>query len=289
MTIFFRARLMPPAPQDALVVVGQGLSSSEDRAVFDCSITHTREDIRRELDKAFPHPDSYYAEHVESGLLPLLAVCGVTALPDRWSYGLPSVSDVDEECLFAARLEDMGDAVPAGSVDAVITAPPIDDTGIAALRSLATLSVHCLKPGGLMVVACSNSRLDQYLSLLSVRPLRYCWTFMWSFLTSEALGTPCGESNLPIPIVVFRKGGKGPLRRFANGDADLERGRFAFQDIVNCFAHPGQVVFDPMMGSGTTGVCALRRRCLFIGSDADPVCVETARRRLGDLRKSLQR
>lgn len=43
---------------------------------------------------------------------------------------------------------------------------------------------------------------------------------------------------------------------------------------------PGQVVLDPFMGSGTTGVVAARRGRKFIGVELDPGHFETACRRI---------
>ncbi len=42
----------------------------------------------------------------------------------------------------------------------------------------------------------------------------------------------------------------------------------------------GQIVFDPFMGSGSTGVVALRRGCQFIGVEIDPAYYEIAKNRL---------
>lgn len=47
---------------------------------------------------------------------------------------------------------------------------------------------------------------------------------------------------------------------------------------------PGDLVLDPFMGSGTTGVAALEQGCQFIGIDQEPAYVEVARRRLAALR-----
>jgi DNA modification methylase len=48
-------------------------------------------------------------------------------------------------------------------------------------------------------------------------------------------------------------------------------------------SEPGEVVFDPCCGSGTTGVAALMEGWRFLGGDLDPAYVETTRRRLMEL------
>jgi adenine-specific DNA-methyltransferase len=50
--------------------------------------------------------------------------------------------------------------------------------------------------------------------------------------------------------------------------------------LVRYFSAPGDLVCDPFLGSGTTGVAALAEARCFIGADIDPQAVRTARRRL---------
>jgi DNA modification methylase len=49
---------------------------------------------------------------------------------------------------------------------------------------------------------------------------------------------------------------------------------------VRMVSEPGETVFDPCCGSGTTGVAALREARHFLGGDLDPGHVETTRERL---------
>jgi hypothetical protein len=58
------------------------------------------------------------------------------------------------------------------------------------------------------------------------------------------------------------------------------------QHWVRQVSEPGEVVFDPCCGSGTTGVAAVTEGRRFLGGDLDPACVETARRRLEELTES---
>jgi hypothetical protein len=50
--------------------------------------------------------------------------------------------------------------------------------------------------------------------------------------------------------------------------------------VVGMLSNPGGLVFDPMMGSGTTGVPALRAGRKFQGCDANPAAVELTRQAL---------
>ena len=53
-----------------------------------------------------------------------------------------------------------------------------------------------------------------------------------------------------------------------------------FECLVADFTKPGDVVFDPFAGSGTTGVAAMRLGRKFVGIELDPRHAATARRRL---------
>jgi len=53
-----------------------------------------------------------------------------------------------------------------------------------------------------------------------------------------------------------------------------------FRAWVEQFTDPGEVIFDPFMGSGTTGVACLERGRHFVGVEKDAKHFETARSRL---------
>lgn len=52
--------------------------------------------------------------------------------------------------------------------------------------------------------------------------------------------------------------------------------------FINNHTYPGDTVLDPFMGSGTTGVAAVRMGRKFIGIELDPAHFETAVRRIRD-------
>ena len=52
--------------------------------------------------------------------------------------------------------------------------------------------------------------------------------------------------------------------------------------LMRPFVAPGEVVLDPFLGSGTTGVAALGLGCTFVGCDVDAACVAVAASRLAE-------
>lgn len=55
------------------------------------------------------------------------------------------------------------------------------------------------------------------------------------------------------------------------------------QLLINTFTKKGQIVCDPFMGSGTTGVACINTGRNFIGIELDPVYVEVAKKRIGNI------
>ena len=53
--------------------------------------------------------------------------------------------------------------------------------------------------------------------------------------------------------------------------------------IIQASAKPEAIVFDPFMGSGTTGVAALKYGCKFVGVDSDKAYCELAKKRMDAL------
>jgi DNA modification methylase len=52
------------------------------------------------------------------------------------------------------------------------------------------------------------------------------------------------------------------------------------RDLMKRFVVPGQVICDPFLGGGTTGVVAVELGGEFIGIDKEEQCVEDTKRRI---------
>ena len=98
-----------------------------------------------------------------------------------------------------------------------------------------------------------------------------------------------GTRRLPPPPQVQPLQCRGTVWPYATSSA--ERNRLKLQhpatmpdalggDLIACFSEPGDLVLDPLMGSGTTCVMAARLGRHYMGMDASARYVEIARRRL---------
>jgi DNA modification methylase len=58
--------------------------------------------------------------------------------------------------------------------------------------------------------------------------------------------------------------------------------------LIGTFTDPGEPIFDPFMGTGTTGVAALLMGRVFFGMDKDPEMVSVAHKRLKDAKTKIK-
>jgi site-specific DNA-methyltransferase (adenine-specific) len=61
---------------------------------------------------------------------------------------------------------------------------------------------------------------------------------------------------------------------------DWEQSEGGMLSIIQQICLPGESIFDPFLGSGTTGVAALKHGCTFAGIDIDEQCVNISKGRL---------
>jgi len=175
------------------------------------------------------------------------------------------------------------------SVDLIVTDPPYDDASLALFTDLGSLAARVLRPGRLLVCYAGSLRLPEVIARLGEH-LAYVWT---------AVVVQPGRHSI-IRSRMIRSGHRSVLI-FSNGD--YRPGGWIFDTVVSevvpakqlhpweqslgpvrtlvehC-SRPGEIVFDPMMGSGTTGIAALRSGRQFIGCDIDPQAVRTSIERL---------
>ncbi len=181
------------------------------------------------------------------------------------------------------------DTVLPGSADVVLTDPPWGDVPICG--QLARRADEWLRPGGSLVAQVGTARLPEVLSLLG-NHLSYQWLL-------ALVSHPCGGRTPQFDRRVYQtwhaaawyvKGEySGPQMRdtiqLGPGDwkKDLhpwQQPEAAYQKLVEKFTRPGDLVVDPCLGSGTTGVAAVRLGRRFIGIEVDKATATIAARRL---------
>lgn len=95
----------------------------------------------------------------------------------------------------------------------------------------------------------------------------------WTF--NKPPGKPYIRSLFTTPLVSGRERVGHPTQKSLR----------LMEDIISIHTNPGDIILDPFMGSGTTGVAALNLGRKFIGIELDGEYFEMARRRLALLER----
>ena len=187
----------------------------------------------------------------------------------------------------AADIEDGLPMIDDESVDWVITDPPYPQQYLPLYAALSRVCARVLKPGGAVIVMVGQTYLPEVLRRLTEH-LQYYW--IMSYLT------PGQSPNLMHrkvntqwkPLIWLTKDGyTGPtVSDVFRSDANDKRfhhwgqSESGMAGIVDRFSKPGDLILDPFMGAGTTGVVAVEMHRRFVGVDLDPSSVATAKSRL---------
>jgi len=208
-------------------------------------------------------------------------------------YSSILISDVKFN-LIHSDFRDMGDDFvdKFGQADYVITDPPYPKEYVSVYSELSLFSNKILKEGGSLICMSGQSYLPEIMNRLSEH-LTYQWALAYL--------TPGGQAAQiwPRKINTFWK----PLLWFVkgkyNGDwaGDVCKSpvnnndkRFHFwgqsangmTDIVNKLTCPNDMIVDPFLGGGTTGIVCLKLRRNFVGIDIKKECVDVSRKRFDD-------
>ncbi len=174
--------------------------------------------------------------------------------------------------------------------DFIITDPPYPKEYLPLYEALAVRSKEWLKPDGLLIAMCGQSYLDQIYSMMS-KHLTYYWTSC--YLTPHQ-PTPLRQRQVNTSwkaLLIYSLTGEYKGKTFGDvyTSPQPEREVHEWQQsvsgmlsIIQQVCLPGQSIFDPFLGSGTTGVAALMHGCLFQGIDIDEQSVNISKSRLND-------
>ena len=185
-----------------------------------------------------------------------------------------------------ATLESLGLSNP---VDAIITDPPYPREFLPLFGELARFAGDTLREGGSLLVMSGESHLPEVYELLTSDPrLQYQWTmcYMTPGPATQLRGRPIASNWKPI--IWLTKGKYSGARFndvFENPTQDKRfhhwgQGEVGMSQIIERMTNKGDIVIDPFLGGGTTGVCCVRLERMFYGFDIDTEAVKTARARI---------
>jgi DNA modification methylase len=99
-----------------------------------------------------------------------------------------------------------------------------------------------------------------------------CWKFTWELIQVSGFGRLNGKRDESVLQFYI---GQGDMP-----DHPTQKPTKLMSYLVGKLTNEGQTVFDPFMGSGTTGVSCVRMGRPFIGCEIDPAYFKTACRRI---------
>lgn len=208
-------------------------------------------------------------------------------IPQTWSID-------DSWRVLDGDLIEAAEGIADESVDIIITDPPYSRQYLNLYTKLSMLAARVLKPGGSVICMTGQICLPEIMAEMG-RHLNYHWTL--TYLTQGGQSPQIWPRKINTfwkPLLWYVKGEytgdwmgdvvKSPA--IGDGKAFHEWGQSVngFLDIVNRFTYPNQLILDPFMGAGTTGLAALQTYRRFIGIDIDTAAVQTAAKRLSEFR-----
>jgi 16S rRNA G966 N2-methylase RsmD len=204
----------------------------------------------------------------------------------------PFVSD-NIPTLIEGKFEEKTKTMADNSIDVIITDPPYGKQYLDQYEKLGEVANRLLKPHGSLLVMTGQSYLPEILNLLR-KNLTYNWTI--AYLTPGGQSAQLWSRKVNAfwkPIVWFVKdkyegSWVGDVVKSATNDNEKEFSKWqqsesGINDLVERFTVKNDLILDPFMGSGTTGIVALCLGRRFIGIDSDPEMVKTAKQRMGVL------
>jgi site-specific DNA-methyltransferase (adenine-specific) len=205
------------------------------------------------------------------------------------------------------------DALPAASVDLVITDPPYESLEKHRAIGTTTRLKHSKSSSNAWFTVFPNSRFPElfravhrvlkkdthfYLfcdqeTMFVAKPIAEAAGFkFWKPIVWDKVSIGMGyHYRSRYELILFFEKGKRKLHDLGIADVithpritrgyPAEKPAEVSEVLVRQSSEPGGIVVDPFMGSGSVGVAALRSARRFLGCDISPAALELSRARLG--------
>jgi DNA modification methylase len=194
--------------------------------------------------------------------------------------------------IYTGDCRDLSRGIPDGSIDLIFTDPPYLEKFIPVYEWLAIEAVRILKPDGFALVYTGDYWKDVVMSLMR-QHLKYYWDFI---LVQSGFGTMIWAKriiarnksilayqkiesvNKTRTNVLSRWEGSGSDKRFHTWGQDESSARY----YIDCFSEPGDIIFDPFCGGGTTPVIAKMTDRNYLSFEIDQNTADIARNRIAN-------
>lgn len=193
----------------------------------------------------------------------------------------------DNSQLYCGDFRDICQSFEPSSVDCIITDPPYGEDYLPLYGALAETALRLLKPNGSILIVSGLMFLPALLDKVG-RHLTYQWLLAFKMGKGTARVYPKKVCQMWKPVLWFVKGiyDGNWVTDFISSEK-LEKGLDDWQQpvglsdkLVAYFSKPNDVILDPMMGVGTTGISAISSGRRFIGCELNKNIFEIAQGRL---------
>src|SRR5215469_4244837 len=188
--------------------------------------------------------------------------------------------------------------IPVNSIDLIYTDPPYEYKSLPIYDELAKVAATILKDGGILATNCPQEPRCQIIQFMKSRGLTRWWEIAiilkgrWSTIRNKKVKVTWK------PLLLFVKGTKPKKFKFIKDsieserpdktlDRDIQSTKEA-EYIISELTNQGDVVLDPMMGTGTTGIAAIKLKRKFTGIEKNPDMFLKAKGRIAEMTPSDQ-
>jgi 16S rRNA G966 N2-methylase RsmD len=197
----------------------------------------------------------------------------------------------DDRQVVHGSFVEVADSIAADSVAFVFTDPPYHDKTIGTYADLGRVAARVLKPNGSLITYTSHHRIPEVIRMLQDAGLTFFWPIAMVHTGTKARMTEYGIVVHWKPLLWFVKGAfrsRDDLR-FVNDlvvstpqkDAHpWQQSTVEAKYYIEQLTSPGDLVFDPFCGGGTTAVAAAQTLRRWITCDTDDQAVHIARQRV---------
>ena len=197
----------------------------------------------------------------------------------------------DDIKIFHVKFQDYQENFSDDSVDLILTDPPYPKDFLPLWQDLFSVASRVLKPSAFLVAYSGQLYLDEIFRMEN--ELIYYWTANIVF-SKKPLIHARNVINEWKPILIFQK---PPFKKISDTISDTISFNYSerdmheknwgqtikpFEFLIDKFSNPGDLVFEPFAGTGTTLLAAKRMKRICIGTEIEEEYIDLIKGRLNE-------